>query len=774
MHRIEPDTRCTGLRHVKIGDCPDKCNAVLEDGYTTTERPAAERFSGFDSSNRCLIERFDMTFRSIRLNVLFICSFFLCLQWTTPLVAEPVSKTPRSALLSTNTPIDSKDFIRQVKPKRIHERTCTQIVDTLRHRHYRKLPIDDLLSEKLLDRFLSELDKNRLYFLESDIRRFDAYRYTLDDHLKSGNLTAAFTIFNQYQQRIVERLVFLVNRLAEGLDNINLGLVESLETDREKAPWAQNPEELRDLWRKMFKNEVLKQKLAGKSISQIKKKLTRRYQSQLNRARQTVGEDAFRIYMNSLAMLFGPHSQYFSPHMSENFKIQMSLSLEGIGAVLQTEDEHTKVVRLVPAGPADKGKALMAGDRITGVGQGPTGEIVDVVGWRLDDVVELIRGEKGTVVRLEILPAGIEDNYQTKIISITRNTVKLEEQAAQKDLIELTHDGKTYKIGVIDIPTFYLDFNAYHSGKSDYKSTTRDVKRLLQELVNEGVDGVVVDLRDNGGGALQEANDLTGLFIKKGPTVQVRNTNGRVTSIHDKNAAVVYNGPLVVVVNRMSASAAEIFSGAIQDYRRGIITGSQTFGKGTVQSLLDLEHGQLKLTIAKFYRVSGDSTQHQGIIPDIRYPPIYDADIIGESAFPDALPWSKIKPVRFRPYPDLAPYVEQMRQRHETRKSASPDFAYLMESIENLKEGSQTTRLPLNETSRKLFMDRLKNRRLVVENRRRLAKGLKPVQRLEDLEQENTGESMGSTTNNPEEPDPLLIESGRILADLISLTRVVQ
>lgn len=350
----------------------------------------------------------------------------------------------------------------------------------------------------------------------------------------------------------------------------------------------------------------------------------------------------------------------------------------------------------------------------------------------------------------------------------------MEEQAAQKDLIDLTHDGKTYKIGVIDIPTFYLDFNAYHSGKSDYKSTTRDVRRLLQELVDEGVDGVIVDLRDNGGGALQEANDLTGLFIKKGPTVQVRNTNGRVTSIYDKTAAVVYNGPMVVVVNRMSASAAEIFSGAIQDYRRGIITGSQTFGKGTVQSLLDLEHGQLKLTIAKFYRVSGESTQHQGIIPDIRYPPIYDADIIGESALPDALPWSKIKPVRFRPYPDLTSYVEQMRQRHENRKSASPDFAYLMESIENLKEGSQTTRLPLNETSRKQFMDRLKNRRLVVENRRRLAKGLKPVQKLEDLDKENTGESMGSTTNNPEEPDPLLIESGHILADLISLTRIVQ
>ena len=609
-----------------------------------------------------------------------------------------------------------------------------------------------------------------MYFLAEDIHSFDIFRHELDNALKRGNVAPAFTIFNNYQQRVYDRLTFLVDRIGQNFGDMRLDVEESLDVDREKAPWLTTEKELRELWRKQLKNEVLKRKLTGMPVEDIAKALGKRYRSQLNRTRLTNSEDAFRIYMNALTRIFDPHTQYFSPRMSENFKIQMSLSLEGIGAVLQSENEHTKVVRLVPAGPADKGKALMPGDRIIGVGQGADAEMVDVVGWRLDDVVQLIRGPKGTVVRLEILPAGMDDGYQPRTISIKRNTVKLEEQSARKSILDLDHDGRTYKIGVIEIPTFYLDFQAFHAGRSDYKSTTRDVHRLLRELTAARVDGIIVDLRDNGGGALQEANELTGLFIEKGPTVQVRKANGSISALLDEDPKIVYSGPLVVMVNRMSASAAEIFAGAIQDYRRGIITGTQTFGKGTVQSLLDLEYGQLKLTFANFYRISGKSTQHQGVHPDIAYPPIYDFNKIGESALPDALPWSTIRPARYKPLPPMKPLVNRIRVKHQNRSKTSPDFAYLIESIEDLKENRQQTQLPLDEETRRRLIDDREKHMLVIENKRRLAKGLAPLKELEDVDGETDEAAGNGEADKPKEPDPLLMETGRVLADFIALS----
>jgi len=707
---------------------------------------------------------------SIRVLVLFFCFFVIGAGDGISAVSGIPEVVRNPGLDSEAAHLKVEDYVQELAPERIHIRTARQVIKYLTERHYRKLAVDNRLSERLFDRYLSDLDFNRIYFLEGDISSFAVFRHELDDTLEIGNMRPAFEIYNRYQRHVVERLVFLISLIDRGFDGMDLNRQETLETERKNAPWPPDMKALKDLWRKWLKNDVLNRKLAGKTLKEIAGMLGKRYRSQLNRIRQTNSEDVFRLYMNALGSIFDPHTQYFSPRMSENFKIQMSLSLEGIGAVLQTENEHTKVVRLVPAGPADKGKALMPGDRIVGVGQGIGGEIVDVVGWRLDDVVQLIRGSKGTVVRLEIHPAGIDDDYKTRIISITRNTVKLEEQAAQKRLMEIEHEGGRYNIGVIDIPTFYLDFKAYHEGLKNYRSTTRDVHRLLKELTDADVDGVIVDLRDNGGGALQEASDLTGLFIKEGPTVQVRNSRRKISSLFDEDPGIVYRGPVVVLVNRLSASAAEIFAGAIQDYHRGIITGSPTFGKGTVQSLLDLKHGQLKLTVAKFYRVSGESTQNQGVIPDIKYPPVYDFAKIGESALPDALPWGKIHPVSYHPYPDLNLAIDHMRARHDSRKSTSPDFAYLNASIARLKESRQQTLLPLEEKARKQLFEEREQRRLSVENTRRIAKGLKPLEKMEDIDEEKTGEENGSTKENGGKPDPLLIESGHILADLITLS----
>lgn len=682
---------------------------------------------------------------------------------TTAWAKEPALQSATPVLLSKD------DYYKPLTPNDIHKRTAIDVVKVLTRRHYRKLDLDDALSTQLFDRYLSDIDGDRLYFLLKDIEAFKVHRTQLDNQLAKGILQPAFQIFNIYQERLTERFIYLVNRLGNDFSKIDLTIDEAIETDRELADWPVQPIELIELWRKRLKNEILNLKLSGKPLDEIQDLLLKRYRSQLNRIRQTNSEDVFNTYMNALASIFDPHTQYFSPSMSENFQIQMSLSLEGIGAVLQTENEHTKVIRLVPGGPAEKSKQLMPGDLIVGVAQGESGEMADVVGWRLDDVVKLIRGPKGTVVRLEILPETLKKGYKTKIIRITRNTVKLEEQAAKKRILDLDYNGDPYKIGVIDIPTFYLDFKGYNERRDDYKSTTKDVHRLLMELQASSVAGIIIDLRDNGGGALQEANELTGLFIKKGPTVQVRNANGRLSSLFDKDPKIVYEGPLLVLVNRMSASAAEIFAGAIQDYNRGIIAGSQTYGKGTVQSLLDLDHGQLKLTFAKFYRITGDSTQHTGVVPDIIFPSIYDMKKIGESALPNALPWSNIRSTRYRPYPDLEPQIDQIRGRHDKRRKTSPDFVYVLESIENRKMASLRTTLPLAENQRKKLLDDMDRRRLATENKKRLAKGLQPLEKLPENDEEESRPS--NEQRSDEEPDPLLVESGYVLLDLISLAK---
>ncbi len=469
--------------------------------------------------------------------------------------------------------------------------------------------------------------------------------------------------------------------------------------------------------------------------------------------------------MNSVTQIYGPHTQYFSPRDTENFNINMSLSLEGIGAVLQSENEYTKVKSLVAGGPAEKSKKLHAGDRISGVGQGEDGEIVDVIGWRIDDVVELIRGPKDTVVRLEIIPSDAIDEHKTKIINIVRNKVKLEEMSAKKRVVEFEKDGNSYKVGIIDIPAFYMDFSAYHSGDPDFKSTTRDVKKLIKELSLEKVDGIVVDLRNNGGGSLQEANDLTGLFIRQGPTVQIKNTKGKIEILGDMDSEISYRGPLMVLVNRMSASASEIFAGAIQDYQRGIIVGGQTFGKGTVQSLISLDRGQLKVTTAKFYRVSGESTQHKGVIPDIIFPSFFDPMEDGESAMSNPLPWDKIDYVPHNGCLNLTRAISELENMHKKRIIIDPDLNYLVKKIEYYKSEKEQNILSINQEIREKELEETEKWQLDIENRRRKAKGQEPIEKLEDLEKESNMEDEDDSAKE----DTLLAETANIMIDFLSM-----
>ena len=662
----------------------------------------------------------------------------------------------------------SADHYTVLVPERAHVMVNREIVGDLERNHYRSQEIDDQLSSRLLDRYLADLDRNRLYFLVDDIREFEIYRDRFDDFLLTNQLLPAYKIYNRFQQRVAERLLFVLDSLDQGLDRIRFDLDETMAIDRENAPWAATTAELDELWRKRLKGNLLSQKLKGKTIEEAAEIVRRRYRNQLNQLLQARSEDAFQTYINALAQLYDPHTSYMSPRGSENFDISMSLSFEGIGAVLQTEDEYVKIVRLIAGGPADKTGKLSPGDRIVGVGQGDAGELVDVVGWRIDDVVQLIRGPKGTMVRLQIIPAVAEDEHVTRTVRIIRNRVKLEEQAARKKILDVVRNGKTYKIGVIDIPTFYVDFKAMRAHARNYKSTTTDVKRLLKELIEARVDGVVIDLRDNSGGSLQEANSLTGLFIDHGPTVQIKSAGGRVEVLKDPERGIVYQGPLAVLVNRMSASASEIFAGAIQDYRRGLIIGEQTFGKGTVQTLLALSHGHLKTTSAKFYRISGESTQHKGVAPDILYPSMYDKEKLGESSLDEALPWDIIQPRRHQSYFFFAPYLKQLQARHRARLKIDPDYGYLLNRIAAQKTLRSRKEVSLNETVRRRERKEAEERLLAAENKRRRAKGMELLDSIDSLEQEKPADHV--LTNEIPDDDPVLLESGRVLLDYIELS----
>jgi len=693
---------------------------------------------------------------------------------------------PVSATIPT-AEIDAPFQAREYTPKQVT--TSKQSLHQLLGRHYEKQRLDDNLSGKIYDLYLESMDGTRSYFLASDIEEFEQYRFKLDDGLIKGNLNAPFVMYNRLQQRVTERLSFLLKQLPEKAKKFDFSKNEQLSLDRENVEWSKSTQELNDLWRKRLKNSILNLRLADKEDDDIYELLSKRYHNQLNRTHLANEDDGFQVYMNAVTHAFDPHTAYFSPRNTENFNINMSLSLQGIGAVLQTEDEHTKVVRLVPAGPADKAGQLQTADKITGVGQGEE-EIVDVIGWRLDEVVDLIRGAKGTTVRLEIIPSEAND-LKTKIINIVRDEVKLEEQSAQKEIIEIPQGDKTLKIGVIDIPTFYIDFQGRQEGKIDFKSTTRDVERLVNELKEDNVEGIIIDLRNNGGGSLDEALNLTDLFIDRGPVVQVRYSNGYVQVLPEpknQKPGIVYDGPIAVLTNRLSASASEIFAGAIQDYGRGIIVGGQTFGKGTVQSVLPLEHGQLKLTQAKFYRVSGDSTQHQGVIPDILFPSLFDKEKIGESALDEALAWDTIRPAGYQAKRDFQQWLPVLRENHQNRIETNPDFIYLHNQKDLMTELRQRTDITLNEKQRKQEREDNESQRLAIENTRRKAKGMELLTELKSDEKksddkkkddkakdgddkENKGKDSKDEEDEKKEADALLLETGKILTDLMGLSQ---
>ncbi|MBN7797554.1 carboxy terminal-processing peptidase [Parahaliea mediterranea] len=647
------------------------------------------------------------------------------------------------------------------------------MLEQLEERHYAKLRYDDALSSQHLDNYIDSLDSGKMFFTAADVAEFERYRTSMDNELHRGGLDSGFNIFNRFQQRLEARLSRVVEELPDTVAAMDFSVDEEYQLDTDDRPWAKDDAELDDRWRRHLKNQVLSLRLAEKPSDDIVDTLGKRYRNQLQRVKQYNNQDVFQIYANALTELYDPHTNYLSPRRSENFNINMSLSLEGIGAVLQLEDEYTKVARLVPAGPADKQGDLNPSDRIVAVAQGEDGEFQDVIGWRLDEVVELIRGPKGSTVRLQVLPAKSPNSAARKDITIVRNKVKLEEQAAQKKVLEVPNGDETIKVGVIDIPAFYIDFDAMRRGEKDYKSTTRDVRKLLDELQTEDqVDGVVIDLRNNGGGSLQEANELTGLFIEYGPTVQIRHSSRRVWRDGKRLRGPYYDGPLVVLINRLSASASEIFAGAIQDYDRGLIVGDRSFGKGTVQTLIPLTEGQLKLTESKFYRISGDSTQHRGVVPDITFPALYDHEEIGESALDHALNWDKINPVRHRRYTDIDSVLPEITRLFQQRSGSNPDFVYLEDQVALAEESRDLKSLPLNEDARRALADDQDSKALAIENKRRAARGEELLTSLDDeVDEEADSEEAPETESETEadRDDVLLTEAGNILADTLVL-----
>lgn len=581
---------------------------------------------------------------------------------------------------------------------------------------YKPVPLDDALSARIMDRFIKALDPDRMIFLQSDIDDFMTHRTELDNAIKRGDLRIPFAIFNVYEQRISNRMTYARNILKQ---NFDFNVKETYSIVRDKSPWLQSEAESDDLWRKRVKADWLRLKLTGKADASIRETLDKRYQSTIERVQKYKSEDVFQSFMDAFTNSVDPHTDYFGARASAEFDISMKLSLVGIGAVLQERNDYTTIRELIAGGPAQLSGKLAVGDRIVGVGQGEDGPIKEVVGMRLDDIVQLIRGAKDSVVRLDILPAEAGPEGSHRVISLTRDKISLDKQAARKTILTMKDGDATRKIGVITLPAFYEDFEARLNGDKDYKSASRDVEKLLGELKQENVDGVLIDLRDNGGGSLSEAVDLTGLFVGKGPVVQQRGSDGDVKVESDDFPKPVWTGPVDVLINRGSASASEIFAAAIQDYGRGLIIGEQSFGKGSVQTVINLDEvahnskpkfGEMKVTIAQFFRVNGGSTQLRGVTPDISLPGVYDPQKFGESSYENALPWTQIKPVKYTPFGTIKERLPELQNLHDVRVRKDTDFQRFIEDLAELKALREKTVISLNETERRNELTAEENR----------------------------------------------------------------
>jgi carboxyl-terminal processing protease len=646
-------------------------------------------------------------------------------------------------------------------PTERHAKVARLVSSMFERSHYRQAPVNDPVSSLVLDRYLESIDGTRSYFLASDVAEFEKYRYELDDAVTSGKLDPAFAIFNRFQQRNRERMAHAIKLLDTEPD---FNVDESFEFDREHAPWAKSTSELDELWRKRVKNDALSLMLTDKPWPEVRDVLRKRYERVAKRAEQITADDVFENFMNSFAHVFDPHSSYFSPRNSEEYRIQMSLSYEGIGASLQSIDDYVTIMEILPGGSAQENGELKAQDRILAVGQGKDGKMVDVVGWRLDDVVELIRGPNGSSVRLQVQPANAPPGTQERVLMLPRKKITLEAQAAKKEIRKIQRGDKQLQVGVITVPSFYQDYNARAAGDDEYRSTTRDVRRLLDEIKAEGgVDGLVLDLRENGGGHLSEAIGLVNLFVPKGPVVQLRETGGRVEVLESEESGVAYDGPLTILVDRFSASASEIFAAAMQDYGRGLVIGQETYGKGSVQNLYPLDryalgqdpgYGQLTVTIGMYYRVTGDSTQNRGVMPDVPLPSAISTEEVGESSRDGSLPWNRIRPADFRRQGAYVSLMPELQRAHDARAVQDPNFQFALREIAAIDEMRSEKSVSLNLVKRKVEREARTQEQLARENARRTALG-EPV--------------LKSATEIKDPPDAILAEAAQIAADLSQL-----
>lgn len=650
-----------------------------------------------------------------------------------------------------------------VKPQSAQLKKTLILTNLLNGNHYTRKKLDDDMSVATYKAYLESLDNGKLYFLASDIKEFDKYNKELDDYLMKGEVAPAYDIFNVYKERALAR----IEKLLKTIETMPLDFSqnETLETDGKKRAWATTEADLDEEWRKQLKNQMLNLHLGKKKEADIRSTLTKRYVNYRKSIRQINSEDVFQIFMNCLTESYDPHTTYFSPISSQNFNMSMSRSFEGIGARLRLDDDYVTIDEIMAGGPAFRGKELKSGDKIVAVAQGENGDYEDIVGWRLDDAILLIRGQKGTMVRLKIIPAGSSLSTPPKEVRLVREKIKTEEETIKKKVVSQTHNGKTYKVGVIEVPSFYIDYKAYQAGELDYKSTSRDTKKAIQELKQEGVQGIIMDLRNNGGGSLKEAIDLTGLFIKTGPVVQVRDTRGQIETETDDDEEVAYDGPLAVMVNGFSASASEIFSAAIQDYKRGIIVGEQTYGKGTVQTPVDLsrfvkgekgdQHGHINLTVSKYYRINGSSTQNLGVKPDIALPDALDRAEFGEASERATLPSDEIRTAKYTLAGQITDKkVETLRKSFEKRLKNDAEMKELVQSIEDLRKLRQNTKISLNETKRKQEIEEYEKKQ-------------KQKANLED-DDESPAETK-PTEEKKEKKDLYLQNAAQVLAELIGI-----
>jgi len=693
----------------------------------------------------------------------------------------------QAAELDSGTPLPPV-----LKPVPQQSQAAHLAAELLTRYHYKAMPLDDAMSEKIFNHYLKSLDSEKIFFVQADIDQLAGIRVKLDDAIIKEDLTIPFAIFNLYTQRVSERFTYARGLLKEGFD---FRQKESYQYERENEDWPKSELEMRDLWRKRVKNDWLRLKLAGKDDKSIVETLDKRYGNSLMHISRVKSEDVFQTFMNAYTMAIDPHTNYMGPRAAEDFDISMKLSMVGIGVTFEEKDGYTTIREISPGGPAMLSGQLKVGDRIVGVAQGDSGVMKDIQGWRPDDTVALLRGAADSRVLLDVLPAGVGPDGKHKLVSLLRKKISLEEQAAKKSVLSVMDGKATRHVGVISLPTFYQDFEARQKGDPDFKSATRDVARLLDELKNEKVDSVLIDLRNNGGGSLMEAIELTGLFIGKGPVVQQRDAQGNVTVESDSKARAIWDGPLGVLINRGSASASEIFAAAIQDYGRGLVIGEPSFGKGTVQATINLDQvakndkqqfGELKLTIAQFFRINGSTTQLRGVTPDVSFPTGSDVKSFGESSYDNALPWMQIRSAAYSPVGDLKSLLPILLKRHEARVKNDKEFSYLQEDIAEFNLQRKKNLVSLNEAERRKERDVQEAQLTSRETRRGASKssheagvgpkpsplegkalrddGLQPEER--DLAKELAVEKAGKNAK-----DVLLNEAVQILSDEVDLLK---